>query len=154
MSQAPAFTSYLSASDFLFSQSLCFELQGKHTSDNLQRDELADLGEKVQVLVDHGLICRLKPSDVVRLLDVLASHIGLAEGVCIQEDESEKSERAQIIIVYAPSAKSKNIGEKIQLFREGSRKTSQPTVLSTRSMGDAIRLMAHKPPNYQNNQED
>ena len=74
-------------------------MQGERTSDNiLQRDELADLGEKVQVLVDHGLMCRLKPCDVVRLLDVLASHIRLAEGVCIQEDESEKSERAQIIV--------------------------------------------------------
>lgn len=93
-------TSFLSKSKFgKCSQSRCFDLQGERTSDNiLQRDELADLGEKVQVLVDHGLMCRLKPCDVVRLLDVLASHIRLAEGVCIQEDESEKSERAQIIV--------------------------------------------------------
>ena len=76
-----------------------FRLAGERTSDNiLQRDELADLREKVQVLVDQWPMCRLKPCDVVRLLDVLASHIRLAEGVCIQEDESEKSERAQIIV--------------------------------------------------------
>ena len=58
--------------------------QGGASRDRLlQRNELSDLGKKVKELVQCGLMRDVNPADVVRLLDVLGTQMGLAEGVDI-----------------------------------------------------------------------
>ena len=58
--------------------------QGGASRDRLlQRNELSDLGKKVKELVHRGLMCDVAAADVVRLLDVLGTQMGIAEGVDI-----------------------------------------------------------------------
>jgi cohesin loading factor subunit SCC2 len=74
-------------------------LQGVGSSDCLlQRNELSDLGEQVKELVDRGLMCKVRSTEVVRLLDVLGAQMGLAERVDIDDGDDERSANVQDIV--------------------------------------------------------
>lgn len=64
----------------------------------MQRSELGALGNKVRELVRRGIAHRVTTDAVVRLLDVMASHMTLAEGVDIGDGDNEKSAHVQDIL--------------------------------------------------------
>ena len=82
---APAFAAAAAAKgqDLLGYDGLLVMGAAARAKAKLQRNELSDLGKKVKELVHCGLMCDVAAADVVRLLDVLGTQMGLAEGLDI-----------------------------------------------------------------------